>query len=70
LFGIVGDIGTQDREDPTNKSIGAYHINTFFAGLFERCKERAHAVVEYLIAMVLSFLFGETFKFRDRYIAD
>jgi hypothetical protein len=53
-----------------NKSIGAYHINTFFAGLFERCEERAHAVMEYLIAMVLLFLFGETFKFRDRYIAD
>jgi len=26
--------------------------------------------VEFLIAMVLSFLFGETFKFRDRYIAN
>jgi hypothetical protein len=70
LFGIVGYVGTQDREDLMNKSIGTYHINAFFTGLFERCEERAHAVVEYLIAIVLSFLFGETFKFRGWYIAN
>jgi hypothetical protein len=70
LFGIVGNVSTQDREDSTNKSISAYYINAFFAGLFERCEERAHTIVEYLITVVLPFLFGETFKFRDRYIAD
>jgi hypothetical protein len=67
---MVGNIGAQDREDPMNESISTYHMDSFFSGLFERCKERAHAVVEYLIAVVLLFLFGETFKFRDRYIAD
>jgi hypothetical protein len=36
---MVGDISTQDREDPTNKSISAYHIDSFFTGLFERCEE-------------------------------
>jgi hypothetical protein len=70
LFGIIRDIGTQNREDPTNIFISAYHINTFFAGLFERCEEQAHAVMENLIAVVLTFLFGETFEFRDRYITD
>lgn len=51
LFGIISNVGSEDRVNVPYKSISTVHINAVLPSIDEGCKNRANAFVEQLMPL-------------------
>lgn len=70
LFGVVGNVGSDNWMNATDESIGTNHINVVHASFHERCENGPHAIVEKLMARSRPLLFREDVGFENGEIPD